>query len=62
MVVPKKLATQLRAAGIRKDSDLSSGIGGSGASVTVNIYPQTLTEAQSDYLVDMIDRKLGGVD
>ena len=58
MVVPKRLATQLRAAGINKDSDLSGGIGG-GGSVTTNIYTSQLTQAQIDYIIDLIDRRLG---
>lgn len=57
MVLPKRLASQLRAAGVNKNSNLDS-LGG-GSVVNTTVYTAQLSQSQVDYLVDQINRKLG---
>lgn len=57
MVLPKRLASQLRAAGVNKNSNLDS-LGG-GSVINTTVYTAQLSQSQVDYLVDQINRKLG---
>lgn len=57
MVLPKRLASQLRAAGVNKNSNLESFGGGNVINTTVNTA--TLSQGQMDYLISEIDRRLG---
>jgi archaellum component FlaC len=60
MVVPKRLASQLRSLGINKNSDLNNlSFGGNTVNTTINTM--TLSQSQIDYLVELINKILGGM-
>lgn len=58
MVVPRRLASQLRSMGITKNSDLSNAGGGSRV-VNTTVNTATLSQGQIDYLVERINQLLG---
>lgn len=58
MVVPRRLASQLRSMGITRNSDLSNTGGGSRV-VNTTVNTATLSQGQIDYLVERINQLLG---